>query len=111
MAGSWQLHEQSHEAGDGRSRRAWYPRQGLLTSGVSPGHLPDALNVPLDRLARSVAGLREAGERGQLVHPAFPLLSAVVGGGLVFSAVSGTCGLAGLPGRLPSNRRGAEVRA
>ncbi|MFD8633880.1 rhodanese-like domain-containing protein [Streptomyces sp. NPDC059533] len=150
------------------------------------GHLPDALNVPLDQLAPSVPELREAAERapllvvcasggrsdkavtelavhgvaasgltggtrawvaaghrlrhpagpvravwamerqvrfaagslvllglmlGLLVHPAFPLLSGAIGAGLVFSAVTDTCGLAALLGRLPVNRRGAEARA
>ncbi|MEV7616616.1 rhodanese-like domain-containing protein [Streptomyces sp. NPDC089799] len=169
------------------------PRLGALTvvdvrtpGEFATGHLPGALNVPLDRLAGSVPELREAAggrplllvcasggrsesavselavhgvtaagltggtrawvaagyalerpagrvravwamERqvrftaggvvllglllGLLVHPAFPLLSAAIGGGLVFSALTDTCGMAALLGRLPFNRRGAEVRA
>ncbi|MFF8375995.1 rhodanese-like domain-containing protein [Streptomyces sp. NPDC015661] len=43
---------------------------------------------------------------GLLVHPAFPFLSAAIAGGLVFSAVTDTCGLAVVLGRLPFNRRG-----
>ncbi|WP_369148292.1 rhodanese-like domain-containing protein [Streptomyces sp. R44] len=43
---------------------------------------------------------------GLLVHPAFPLLSAAIAGGLVFSAVTDTCGMAVVLGRLPFNRRG-----
>lgn len=43
---------------------------------------------------------------GQLVHPAFALLSAGVAGGLVYSAVSDTCGMAHLLGKLPHNRQG-----
>ncbi|MEU4353056.1 rhodanese-like domain-containing protein [Streptomyces virginiae] len=150
------------------------------------GHLPAAVNVPLDRLVRSLPELRRAAERrpllivcasearsadavatlaphgipatgltggtqawaagghaleypggarsravwamerqvrgaagalvlaglllGLLLHPAFSLLSAAIGGGLVFSALTGTCGMAVLLGRLPFNRRGAEVR-
>ncbi|KPI10273.1 Protein of unknown function DUF2892 [Actinobacteria bacterium OV450] len=164
------------------------PRLGELTvvdvrtpGEFATGHLPDARNVPLDRLARSVPELREAAERrpllvvcasggrseravtelavhgiaasglaggtrawvaaghrlvhpagpvravwamerqvrftagaivllglllGVFVHPAFPLLSGAIGAGLVFSAVTDTCGLAVLLGRLPFNRRG-----
>ncbi|MEV6677437.1 rhodanese-like domain-containing protein [Streptomyces erythrochromogenes] len=151
------------------------------------GHLPDALNVPLDRLVRSLPELRPAGDRGALLivcasgarsdsavrtlashgiaasslvggteawaaggnaleysgggtrpravwamerqvrfaagalvllglllglllGPAFSLLSAAIGGGLVFSALTGTCGMAVVLGRLPFNRRGGEVR-
>ncbi|MFF0274517.1 MULTISPECIES: rhodanese-like domain-containing protein [unclassified Streptomyces] len=43
---------------------------------------------------------------GLLVHPAFQVLSAGVAGGLVFSAVTDTCGMAVVLGRLPFNRRG-----
>ncbi|MFF1511680.1 rhodanese-like domain-containing protein [Streptomyces sp. NPDC058326] len=145
------------------------------------GHVPGALNVPLDRLDRAVPTLREAAARGGLlvvcqsggrssaacarlaghgiavhdldggtsgwaahghglehpagapakpvwamdrqvrlvagslvllglalgllVHPAFQLLSAGVAGGLVFSALTDTCGMALMLGRLPYNRR------
>ncbi|MEV7502569.1 rhodanese-like domain-containing protein [Streptomyces sp. NPDC093018] len=41
---------------------------------------------------------------GEFVHPAFRLLSAGVAGGLVFSAVSNTCGMAALLAKLPHNR-------
>jgi rhodanese-related sulfurtransferase len=44
---------------------------------------------------------------GRLVHPAFGLLSAGIAGGLVYSAVSDTCGMALLLGKLPHNRPGA----
>ncbi|MFD7781930.1 rhodanese-like domain-containing protein [Streptomyces nojiriensis] len=146
------------------------------------GHLPDAVNVPLDRLSRSLPELRRAAEHrpllvvcasgarsenavatlasrgipassltggtqawaaeghalrypegsrkravwamerqvrftagvavllglafGLLLHPALALLSAAIGGGLVFSALTGTCGMAVVLGRLPFNRRG-----
>ncbi|MFF4319227.1 rhodanese-like domain-containing protein [Streptomyces sp. NPDC001568] len=144
------------------------------------GHLPDAVNVPLDRLGRALPELREAsgpkpllvvcasgaraenavtvlaahgidasvltggttawaagGHRldrpdgraravwamerqvrfaagalvllglvlGLFAHPAFQLLSAGVAAGLVFSALSNTCGMAVVLGRLPFNRR------
>ncbi|MET7377223.1 rhodanese-like domain-containing protein [Streptomyces sp. NPDC005526] len=41
---------------------------------------------------------------GEFVHPAFRLLSAGVAGGLVFSALTNTCGMAVLLGKLPYNR-------
>ncbi|MFE5486357.1 rhodanese-like domain-containing protein [Streptomyces sp. NPDC056527] len=47
---------------------------------------------------------------GLLVHPAFQLLSAAIAGGLVFSALTDTCGMAVVLGRLPFNRRGATAR-
>ncbi|MFD3947982.1 rhodanese-like domain-containing protein [Streptomyces sp. NPDC058579] len=48
---------------------------------------------------------------GLLVHPAFQLLSAGIAGGLVFSALTDTCGMAAALGRLPFNRRGAAPQA
>ncbi|MQY12697.1 Inner membrane protein YgaP [Streptomyces sp. RB5] len=41
---------------------------------------------------------------GLLVHPAFQLLSAGVAAGLVYSAVSNTCAMAAMLGKLPHNR-------
>lgn len=144
------------------------------------GHLPGALNIPLDRIGRSLPELRQAAEDkalllvcasgtrsqnavrtlaghgisatsltggtaswsahghpldhpaegprrvwamerqvrltagaivllglllGLLVHPAFQLLSAGIAGGLVFSALTDTCAMAVVLGRLPFNRR------
>ncbi|SEC15871.1 Rhodanese-related sulfurtransferase [Streptomyces sp. 2231.1] len=47
-----------------------------------------------------------------LVHPAFQILSAGIAGGLVVSAVTDTCGMAALLGRLPHNRpRPADLAA
>lgn len=43
---------------------------------------------------------------GLLAHPAFRLLSAGIAAGLVFSALSNTCGMAVVLGRLPFNQRG-----
>ncbi|MFB7861018.1 rhodanese-like domain-containing protein [Streptomyces sp. NPDC056069] len=150
------------------------------------GHLPGAVNIPLDRVETGVADLRQAADRrplllvcasgarsekaavtlashgipatclaggtrswstaghpltyppgpvrgvwamerqvrftagavvllglllGLSVHPAFSLLSAGIAGGLVFSALTDTCGMAVLLGRLPWNRRGeGDVR-
>ncbi|MFJ8667800.1 rhodanese-like domain-containing protein [Streptomyces sp. NPDC093600] len=144
------------------------------------GHLPGALNIPLDELDRAVPALQEAAGRGELlmvcqsggrsvnacarlaahgvpaltlsggtddwaarghelarpegaparevwamerqvrfgagslvltglalglwVHPAFQLLSAAIAGGLVFSALTNTCGMAVALGKLPYNR-------
>jgi rhodanese-related sulfurtransferase len=49
---------------------------------------------------------------GLLVHPAFQILSAGVAGGLVFSALTDTCGMAVLLGKLPHNRpRPADLAA
>ncbi|MGW0084823.1 rhodanese-like domain-containing protein [Streptomyces sp. NPDC003393] len=49
---------------------------------------------------------------GETVHPAFRLLSAGIAGGLVFSAVSNTCGMAAVLARLPFNRpRQADLDA
>ncbi|MGW6981098.1 rhodanese-like domain-containing protein [Streptomyces sp. NPDC054932] len=45
---------------------------------------------------------------GSLVHPAFRLLSAGIAAGLVFSALSNTCGMALVLGRLPFNQRAKE---
>ncbi|MFD9407020.1 rhodanese-like domain-containing protein [Streptomyces sp. NPDC059989] len=145
------------------------------------GHLPDAVNIPLDRIGRALPDLRESAEHkpllvvcasgaraenaaatlashgvdasiltggttawaaaghpldhpeghlrtvwamerqvrftagsvvllglalGFLVHPAFLLLSAGIAAGLVFSALTNTCGMAVVLGRLPFNRRG-----
>ncbi|MET9433661.1 rhodanese-like domain-containing protein [Streptomyces sp. NPDC006551] len=154
------------------------------------GHLPGALNIPLDELGRAVPALQEAAGRGELimvcqsggrsasacarlaehgvpalslsggtggwvarghelarpegaparpvwamerqvrfaagslvliglalglwVHPAFQLLSAGIAGGLVFSALTNTCGMAVALGKLPYNRakaRGTDMDA
>ncbi|MFK4149656.1 rhodanese-like domain-containing protein [Streptomyces sp. NPDC004065] len=152
------------------------------------GHLPGALNIPLDQLDRALPDIRDAAERGEVlvvcasgarsenacrmlaksgvrtatlvggtsawaaqghdlhrpaacearpgwamerqvrltagsvvllglalgefVHPAFRLLSAGIAGGLVFSAVTNTCGMAALLARLPHNRpRTADLEA
>ncbi|GAA3164679.1 MULTISPECIES: rhodanese-like domain-containing protein [Streptomyces] len=152
------------------------------------GHLPGALNIPLDHLGRALPGIRDAAARrdllivcasgarsaracallaesgipaatldggtaawtaagydverpvacdiragwsmerqvrlaagslvllglllGLLVHPAFQLLSAGVAGGLVFSALTDTCGMAAILAKLPHNRpRGADLDA
>ncbi|MBZ3905693.1 rhodanese-like domain-containing protein [Streptomyces griseiscabiei] len=47
-----------------------------------------------------------------LLHPAWQLMSAGIAGGLVFSALTDTCGMAAVLGRLPHNRpRPADLSA
>ncbi|MFI7245940.1 rhodanese-like domain-containing protein [Streptomyces qinglanensis] len=49
---------------------------------------------------------------GLLVHPAFQLLSAGIAAGLVFSALTNTCGMAAVLAKLPHNRpRAADLDA
>ncbi|MFB7763020.1 rhodanese-like domain-containing protein [Streptomyces xiamenensis] len=74
----------------GTSRAAWgMERQVRLTAGVI---------VLLGLLL------------GLVVHPAFQLLSAGIAGGLVFSALTNTCGMAAMLAKLPHNRpRAADL--
>ncbi len=47
---------------------------------------------------------------GVLVAPGFQILSAAVAAGLVFSALTNTCGMAALLAKLPHNRpRPADI--
>ncbi|MFD5148078.1 rhodanese-like domain-containing protein [Streptomyces sp. NPDC058401] len=163
------------------ARRSEFRIVDVRTPGeYASGHLPGALNIPLDRIGSSLTELREAAEGqdlllvcasgsrsqnavrtlakhgiaatsltggttswsahghpldypaggpgrvwamerqvrltagalvllglalGLLVHPAFQLLSAGIAAGLVFSALTDTCGMAVVLGRLPFNRR------
>ncbi len=49
---------------------------------------------------------------GVLIHPAFQLLAAGIAGGLVFSALTNTCGMAAVLAKLPHNRpRPADLEA
>ncbi|MCZ7457483.1 rhodanese-like domain-containing protein [Streptomyces sp. WMMC940] len=149
------------------------------------GHLPGALNVPLDRIQRALPDIRRAADRGDVLvvcasgarsgnacrilaeygiatatlsggtgawaadghdlhrpqgaaratwgmerqvrltagavvvlglllgllgHPAFQILSAGIAAGLVFSALTNTCGMAAVLAKLPHNRpRAAEL--
>ncbi|MFE2042332.1 rhodanese-like domain-containing protein [Streptomyces sp. NPDC059477] len=68
---------------------------------------------PMDRQVRFTAGtLVLTGLGLGLLHPAWLLLSAGIAGGLVFSAVTGTCGMAALLAKLPHNRpRPADLEA
>ncbi|WP_103534144.1 rhodanese-like domain-containing protein [Streptomyces sp. SM11] len=149
------------------------------------GHLPGALNIPIDQIQRSLPDIRDAAERGDIlvvcasgarsenacriladhhittatlsggtsawaadghdlhrpqgttratwgmerqvrftagavvliglllgafVHPAFQILSAGIAAGLVFSALTNTCGMAAMLTKLPHNRpRAADL--
>jgi rhodanese-related sulfurtransferase len=67
----------------------------------------------MERQVRLTAGaLVLAGLGLGLLHPAWQLLSAGVAGGLVFSALTDTCGMAALLSKLPHNRpRPADLDA
>ncbi|MER5469860.1 rhodanese-like domain-containing protein [Streptomyces sp. NPDC002935] len=67
----------------------------------------------MERQVRFTAGtVVLAGLGLGLLHPAWQLLSAAVAGGLVFSAVTDTCGMAALLAGLPHNRpRPADLDA
>lgn len=62
----------------------------------------------MERQVRFAAGaLVVAGVAlGRAAHPGFFLLSAGVGGGLIYSAVTDTCGMTAVLALLPWNRRG-----
>jgi rhodanese-related sulfurtransferase len=83
--------------------RAW-KRAGLAVEGS-----PVGLSVP--RQVQIAAGsLVVLGVvLGGLVSPRFLLLSAFVGAGLVFSGVTGTCGMGAMLARMPHNRRNLNV--
>ncbi|MEY2248809.1 rhodanese-like domain-containing protein [Streptomyces sp. BF23-18] len=70
-------------------------------------------NWSMERQVRFTAGgIVLAGLALGLLHPAWQLLSAGVAGGLVFSALTNTCGMAALLSRLPHNRpRPADLDA
>ncbi|WKD31113.1 rhodanese-like domain-containing protein [Streptomyces xanthophaeus] len=69
-----------------------------------PEH-PSPTRVGMERQVRLTAGaLVLAGLGLGVIHPAFRLLSVAVAGGLAYSALSGTCGMAAVLARLPHNR-------
>ncbi|MBD0709289.1 MULTISPECIES: rhodanese-like domain-containing protein [unclassified Streptomyces] len=74
-----------------------------------PAGAPAKAAWAMDRQVRLVAGsLVLLGLLlGLLFHPAFQLLSAAIAGGLVFSALTNTCGMAMMLGKLPYNRGNA----
>ncbi|KUL21166.1 rhodanese-like domain-containing protein [Streptomyces regalis] len=67
----------------------------------------------MERQVRFTAGtVVLAGLGLGLLHPAWQLLSAGIAGGLVFSALTNTCGMAVLLSKLPHNRpRPADLEA
>ncbi|MFE6685801.1 rhodanese-like domain-containing protein [Streptomyces sp. NPDC057743] len=103
--------------------------QGVTTANLAGGttawaaeghelHRPAACDTPaswsMERQVRLTAGsLVLLGLLlGLLVHPAFQFLSAGIGGGLVFSALTNTCGMAVMLAKLPHNRpRPADLAA
>jgi hypothetical protein len=68
-----------------------------------------AQGVSLERQVRIAAGLLVTLGvlLGFLLHPGFFVLSALVGGGLVFAGVTDTCGMAMLLANMPWNRAAA----
>lgn len=61
---------------------------------------------PMERQVRLAAGslVFTGSALGWLVHPYFFALPAFIGGGLVFSALTNTCGMAACLAKLPFNR-------
>ncbi len=105
---------------DGRARQAEttllgadLPRVHVLRGGLSAWEaqqLPLRRGVTrwsLERQVRGLAGALVLGGvlAGWLIWPPLTGLAAVVGGGLAFSAITDTCGLAMLLSRLPYNRQ------
>ena len=78
---------------------AWEAQQLPLRRG--------ATRWSLERQVRGAAGALVLGGvlAGWLIWPPLTVLAALVGGGLAFSAVTDTCGLAMLLSRLPYNRQ------
>ena len=69
--------------------------------------------ISLERQVRIAAGALAAagGLLAVKAHPRFGLLSALVGGGLLFAGVTDTCGMARLLAKLPHNQAGCDVGA
>jgi rhodanese-related sulfurtransferase len=88
---------------------------GGTSAWVSEGHALDgpsgARNVwPMERQVRLAAGaLVVLGLAAGRRTPKARLLAGAIGSGLVFSAVTNTCGMAAVLGKLPHNRPAAET--
>lgn len=83
-----------------------------IAAGLPVSRGPQKLS--LERQVRIVAGAFAAtgGLLALLVHPAFGVIPAFVGSGLVFSGMTNTCGMAMLLAKLPYNGSPAcDVRA
>ncbi|MFI5456173.1 MAG: rhodanese-like domain-containing protein [Isosphaerales bacterium] len=67
--------------------------------------------IALERQVRIAAGslVLLGTALGAFVHPAFLVLSAFIGAGLVFAGITDTCGMAMLLARMPWNRAGGEA--
>ena len=114
-------------AARGHLAEAGTPRLHLLRGGMDAWQAAGGEVVrggtqrwAMERQVRLVAGsLVLTGIVGSLVAPRLRFLAGAVGAGLTFSAVSNTCAMANVLGRLPYNRAGgpdvdevlAELRA
>jgi rhodanese-related sulfurtransferase len=69
--------------------------------------------ISLEPQVRIAAGALAAagGLLAVKAHPRFGLISALVGGGLVFAGVTDTCGMARVLAKLPYNQAGCDVDA
>ncbi|MFE9848578.1 rhodanese-like domain-containing protein [Streptomyces sp. NPDC005576] len=79
------------------------------TSAGGELHRPATSTAPtwaMDRQVRLTAGslVLFGLLLGQVVHPAFQLIAAGIAAGLVYSALSNSCAMASLLGKLPHNR-------
>ncbi|ARF52894.1 rhodanese-like domain-containing protein [Streptomyces gilvosporeus] len=91
---------------------------GGTTAWIQQGHRVDRDTTakatwPMERQVRLAAGsLIVAGLALGTLYPPARWLSAAIGGGLVFSAVTNTCGMAAVLAKLPYNRpRTADLDA
>ncbi|MFJ2774551.1 rhodanese-like domain-containing protein [Streptomyces sp. NPDC087300] len=81
---------------------AWHAAGRPVSTSAEPG---GRQVWAMDRQVRFTAGALVLGGLALgLRAPRARLLSVAIAGGLVYSAVSGTCGMASLLGRLPLNR-------
>ncbi|QDY77717.1 rhodanese-like domain-containing protein [Streptomyces qinzhouensis] len=90
--------------------RAWAER-GYALERPGDGTAPGACAVPrgswaMERQVRLAAGVLVllGTVLGAVLHPAWLLLSGGIAGGLVFSALTDTCGMAAVLAKLPHNR-------
>ncbi|MDW3219946.1 MAG: rhodanese-like domain-containing protein [Acidimicrobiales bacterium] len=84
---------------------AWQAADGEVAQG-------DVERWAMDRQVRLVAGsLVVAGVLTSIAVPKAKWLAAGVGGGLLYSAVSNTCAMANMLGRLPYNRTSCDIES
>ena len=84
---------------------AWHATGGDVAHG-------DTQRWAMDRQVRLVAGgLALAGVIASVFVPEAKWLAAGVAGGLVFSAVTNSCAMANVLGRLPYNRTSCDIDA